>query len=1605
VTGRVSSLALDPADATGNTLYAGTTGGGVWLSTNAATADPSNIQFRALTDLVPAMTSGKYASISIGAVTAQPGGTGVVLAGTGDPNDALDSYYGAGLLRSADGGKTWTLIAGTTDKETGLGQVDHLFLGEGFAGFAWSTATPQVVVAAVSQSYESSLVNADIASSSCAGLYYSTDAGATWHFSTITDENGKDVQGPNDAFPGTEGNAATAVAWNAKRGLFIAAVRFHGYYSSPDGVTWTRMAAQPGSGLTAALCPTNTGRNGSPACPIFRGAVAVNPLTGDTFAWTVDENNQDQGLWQDSCNVSGESCGNADIKFATQVNMSALETSTLQGARTILNGDYNLALAAVPADKDTVLLSGANDWWKCSLAAGCKWRNLTNSTTCMSAQVGEYQHAIEWDTANPLEIFIGNDSGLWRTEDGMAESGPACSTSDADHVQNLNGALGSLAEVESLSQVGASPYTLMAGLGVNGTAGVKGTAGPTEQWPQILGGEGGPVAVDPTNPDKWYVNNGAGVSIHLCDSKDPCTPEAFGELPVVGEADAGNDGLTMTTPAPFLVDAADATQLLVATCRIWRGSASGGWTQANAVTPMLGGGASGSYCAGNALIRAVAALAPMDGGEIVYAGTYGSLNGGANLGGHLLKTTMSADGTWSGWKDLSGNPVSNDTRSFNHFGMDISSVVIDAHDATGRTLYATIAGIPDRTQPVRLVYRSVDGGATWKDMTSNLPFAPVNALVVDPVDANTVYVASDRGVFATRTATTCGDLGVSCWFPLGAGLPEAPVTVLSASPPTASPNVLVAGTYGRGAWQTPLLTAGQQMTTATATPASLKFGDQGQGTTSDAQTITVTNASAIALMPTVINTTGDFGETDNCAQQSIDYGASCTIQVTFSPTRLGSRTGTITIEGNISGGNITIDLTGTGVVPPKVNLQPTSIDFGDQESGTTSDARQITAENSGGVPVPIKSVAVTGPFVLASNGCGTESLAPNTDCQMTVKFAPTVPGAATGALTMVDDAGTQTVQLSGNGTAPPTDTLSASALTFPATVIGVTSAAQTVTITNSGGNPLTSITVSVSGAFQQNNNCTTQLAANASCAINVMYLPTAAGKQTGTLSVGDILKTQSVSLSGTGLLPPVIAVNPTKLSFSNQPVNTTSAPSTLTVSNAGGAPMSDVGFQITGTSASNFATGATTCGATLGEGKSCTVQVTFTPTASGTENATLTVTSSSAQVKAVNVPLSGNGQTGAGLNASPSQLIFAATAVGQTSATQTVTISNTAQASAAGLSIASTGPFSLTQNNCGATLASGASCTTGVVFTPAQKGNLTGALMITSTSVSTPATVALSGIGGLNGALQMQPAQVTFPTTGLGTSSSAVTVTLTNISAGALDNFVTAASAGFRLTGTTCGSSLAGGASCTVNVVFSPTAAGPATGTLSIASSELATAATVPLSGVGFDFSSAATGSTSQTVASGQTATYTLTLTPNGGLASTFAFQCNGLPQYAACVFDPSSLSVMANSSGTETVQITTSDGSAAMEKRDWRSTALPVSFGVGLLLVPLGLRRRRGAWLAIALMLCTGAFAGCVGAGGGGNSPLRPTTHTVAPGTYALSVGVTSNGVQHTVKLTLVVD
>ncbi len=1501
VTGRVAALALDPSDATGNHLYLGTTGGGVWAASNAAATDSSTIVFTPLTDEVNALAGAYDASISIGALTVQPGGTGVILAGTGDPNDVLDSYYGAGILRSTDDGTTWTLIQETHDAEDGLSGQDFSFVGEGFAGFAWSTASPSTVVAAVSQAYEATVVDPEQSNLSYEGLYYSTDSGATWHLAAITDGNGEDVQGPLDAFAEPDGNAATTVVWNPVRQIFVAAVRYHGYYTSPDGVTWTRLAAQPGSGLSTQLCPNNLGTTGSIACPIFRGALAINPVTGDTFAWTVDGNNQDQGLWQDQCSLSGSACGNAAISFAQQWSTAALEASTIEGPVTIADGNYNLALAAVPSAQDTLLLAGDNDLWKCSLAAGCAWRNTTNAATCMSAQVGAYQHAIAWNAANPLEVFLGNDSGLWSSLDAIGETGEPCSASDSTHFQNLNGSLGSLAEVVSLSPVPVTPYAMLAGLGVNGTAGVKSTTA-TADWPQILSGYGGTVAIDPTNSNNWYVNDQAGVSIYLCSQTAACTPADFGSSPVVTDADVNLPQGEMPVPAPFLVDPLDPTQLLIATCQLWRGPANGvGWSASNAVTPILDSGASNAQCSGDALIRSISALPLASGSEIIYLGMYGSGDFGANLPGHVLSVFLNpSSGAAPVVTDLTLDPVVNDPVALNYYGLDISSVYADPHDGTGNTVYVTVEGMPTPDEGVQTIYQSTDGGAQWTDIMANLPAAPANSIAVDPENSSVVYLATDQGVYFTANVSSCAQLPYVCWSPFGTGLPDAPAVALSAAP---SAQVLVAATYGRGIWQTPLWSAGTGLATATVTPASLTFPSQTVGNASAVQTVTLENTGAVALAPTSISVMGSFTEVDDCAGAQVPANGSCAIQVAFVPTIAGAQTGQIVIDANVYGGQITVNLTGSATAAGAVSVSPDEVNFGSEAVGGTSLPLSVTVGNSSASAVPITGVTVSAPFVLAGNACGTVSLGANADCQMQVGFAPTQPGPATGSLTLTDGAGTQTVELTGVGLSAPTDTLNATSLTFPTTATGQLSAAQSVTLTNSGGEPLESIAVSITGGFNLTNGCTTQLGANSSCTIAVQFAPTQTGSVNGTLTVGDALRMQTVSLSGTGAAPAAISVSPSSLTFLNQQPGVASTPQTVTVTNSGGVAMANVGFAITGPAAASYSIAGTTCGATLNAQANCTVQIVFTPAGAGPIDAALAISSSTPGVVAVSVPLNGTGQLSTGFTVNPAQVVFAnPVGVGQTSAAQTVTITNATGYAISSLTLAAGAPFTLSAN--------------------------------------------------------------------------------------------------------ACMGALAAGASCTASVAFAPTATGPATGALTITSSSVATTTTVPLSGSGFSFTVAASGAGGLNVVAGQTADFPLVITPSGAQI-TFSFACGTLPANASCSFNPGTETLGSGVQGNLTVEVATGEATASTRERvPGDGGALPLV--CGLLLLPLALLRRRAAFLAaLVLVVLLAGVSSCTSSSGGtgGTPPDEQGSSLTPPGTYTIPVTISADGMSQMIDLTLTVD
>jgi hypothetical protein len=1204
LTGRITAIAPDPNDATGNTVYLGTTGGGVWKSTNAA-GPLASIAFTPLTDTLPVFSGNTSAipSLSIGAVAVQPSVNPIVLAGTGDPNDATDSYYGEGLLRSADNGLTWTLIQSSHDGANG----NHSFLGLATSAIVFSSATPSLVVAAFSTSAEGALVDAtNIAS--VPGLYYSTDSGVTWQMATIADGT-TIVQQPQPLGTGQVGNSVTSVVWDQTRAAFFAAVRSHGYYSSTDGIHWTRLLAQPAVNLTTANCPVGANGVGSATCPIFRGVLAVQPATGDLYALTVDANDIDQGLWQDLCNAVSSNCANPAPTFTNRIDNAALEVGN--GNTMISQGSYDLALAAAPAASgSTILFAGTIDIYRCSIAANsstCTLRNTTNALDGCNApaKVAPAQHALATVSlaASPL-LYLGNDGGLWRSLDGVAETGSVCSATDATHFDNLNAAIGvggSLAEITGFAQHPTDTNTLLAGLGEDGSAATTAASALTA-WPQLSAGEGGYPSLDPNTPANWFLSIGAGVNLAACSLGSACTAANFVPPSTIGEPQVSYDEALLD--APSLLDPALTTNLLVATCRVWRGpaSTSSAWSTTNAISPALNNSAT-PCTASSPLIRSLGAGGPgatsssaqLSGSSVLYAGVAGAYDGGSNIAGHLfVTTTANTKPTWT------------DTALPNADGFDVSAIAVDPHDATGATVYATIMGFG-----VPHVLRSTNFGSTWTNVSANLPDAPANAVLIDPNDANTVYVALDTGIYITQTVSTCAS--TNCWSAFGTSLPNAPVIALAAAPKQATGDgrlgMLRAATYGRGIWQQPLLTAlpiAQPAITLSAT--SFTFAAQQVSTQSAAQTLTLTSSGNAAVTFGTPAITGDFAETDNCAGKTLAVNATCAVQIVFAPTATGTRNGQLTIYANISGGQAVVSLAGVGTAPASIVLTPTSLTFAATIVNQTTAAQIITIANTGGTSATLQTPTITGDFAIYANTCGT-TLAASTACAVSITFTPTASGARSGIFSITDSAGTQTAQLSGIGEAPATDTLSTSALSFAQQQITTTSAAQTVTLTNAGGVALTLITASVSpGDFNVTNFCGNSLAASSSCSFSVTFTPTAVGTRTATLTITDQFRSQTVTLTGIGVAPPGVSLSPATLSFTATGVGLSSLPQTLTLTNNGGLPLAISSI----VASSSFTIASNTCGAALAINTACALQIVFTPSTAGPIAGTLTFTDNAA---------------------------------------------------------------------------------------------------------------------------------------------------------------------------------------------------------------------------------------------------------------------------------------------------------------------------------------------------------------------------------------------------------
>ena len=360
---------------------------------------------------------------------------------------------------------------------------------------------------------------------------------------------------------------------------------------------------------------------------------------------------------------------------------------------------------------------------------------------------------------------------------------------------------------------------------------------------------------------------------------------------------------------------------------------------------------------------------------------------------------------------------------------------------------------------------------------------------------------------------------------------------------------------------------------------------------------------------------------------TVAAGASCTLAVNFIPVQSGANHGTLTLTDNhlnAPGSTQVIPLNGnaTGTATVSATLTPAPYDYGSVNVGASA-TQVFTLTNTGTASITIASASLPNPvFTISSSNC-TTTLAAGRACTYTVAFAPTAAGAQTTVFSVGYASTSVTASLSGTGvvatTSAPQAALTPATADFGSVTAGSTSAAQTFKLSNAGtaALPITSIglTGMNAGSFAvTGGTCGTSLAAGGSCTITVMFSPAAAGSFSASLSVTDSVGTQTSVLSGTGVAAvvsaPKAALTPATADFGSINVGSTSTSQTFTLANAGTAALPITSIGVTGANASAFTIGANTCGTSLAAGGSCTITITFSPTAAGSDTASLTVVDS-----------------------------------------------------------------------------------------------------------------------------------------------------------------------------------------------------------------------------------------------------------------------------------------------------------------------------------------------------------------------------------------------------------
>jgi hypothetical protein len=733
---------------------------------------------------------------------------------------------------------------------------------------------------------------------------------------------------------------------------------------------------------------------------------------------------------------------------------------------------------------------------------------------------------------------------------------------------------------------------------------------------------------------------------------------------------------------------------------------------------------------------------------------------------------------------------------------------------------------------------------------------PFDALTVGVTGPFRVTLAEDVGYghgappsssYVTSGTGTCHDCWVGVWFqPTAEGAQNGTLTFTSN--PAGSAYVLQ------------LTGSGVATTGLIVSPSVEDFGAIPVNSGSGLVQFTLTNlvASGNAVTISQPSATGDFAvgaaSGGTACADSLAYGASCVTQVGFAPLTTGALTGMLTLA--TSAGNVTVPISGVGTADPGIGILPLVLTFLN-DGAADSTVQPVTVTNTGSSAVQVGTPSTATASFSSATNCA--SLGAGASCSVQVSYAAgasqatdtlSIPLTSAGSGGVAQTA-SYAVALTGAYTSASAGlVVEPVAASYGPEATLTEGAVRVFSVSNTTASTL-ALTMSLPRDFALVGSPCGALAAGASCSFEVQFVPLTNGDLPGTITVkgapsdGSATLTSLIYPEGFGVGTGALTITGGLLVSGVYAFGTVaagqSASQVFTLANDGVAGSPTITVRRV-TSAPPFLS-ATTCGAAMQVGQSCTVTVTYTPdgAASGAVSqdvGTLTI-ESDAQSGPDVINLTGQPGTTGAQGAAPvatftlsqGSLSFAATPVGDSSAMQNVVLTNSGTVPIQVTSVTVPADFAV-QNGC-TSVAAGATCSFQVTSTPKSTGVLLEALSIYSTAATSLEFVSLVGAGQPS-PLTLAPGALNFGSVQVG-ATAVLPVTVTNTGTVTVAFASVTASGDFSAGGNcpTGVGNLAPQASCTIEVTFAPTTVGALTGTLALSTSASSNPLTVPLMGIG----------------------------------------------------------------------------------------------------------------------------------------------------------------------------